>query len=292
MQPVAGMTVTQDRQGSITQRIHRSYGDLPEGERKAADFILDSPGELATLTAGELAERAGISNATVSRFFRRLGYSSFEEARRASRAMRASGSPLYLAETSRPGRKGSVIARDLAAETKLVEMSLSMQSPLTIDAVSAALAKARRLRVAGFRNSYFAAAYACMMLLQLRPDVAMLNAAGQTLGEVIAELGPGDVVLVVGLRRRPRGFLEFIRVLAATGAEVVLLADRSIREAPAVARWNLTCVVETSQLLDSYVGALAVLRLLGLETMRHLGTGARRRLDNIESLHDALSELE
>lgn len=279
-------------QGSLTQRIHRVYGSLPESERKAADFILDSPGELAALAANELAEQVGISNATVSRFFRRLGFASFEAARRASRAMRASGSPLYLARTADGSRDGAAISKDLAAETQLIEMSLSMQNPLTMEAVAEAFAKARKVRVAGFRNSYFVASYACTTLTQFRRDVAMLNPAGQTLAESISELGPGDVVLVVGLRRRPKGFVEFIHALAATGADVVLLADRSIREAPAAARWNLRCAVEMPQLLDSYVGALAVMRLLALETMRHLGTEARRRLDDIESIHEALSELE
>lgn len=284
--------MAQIKQDSLTQRVHRLYGELPDGERKAADFILERPGDLAMLAAGELAERVGISNATVSRFFRRLGYASFEEARRASRAMRASGSPLYLAETEHLPQQGSIIARNMAAEIKLVEMSLAMQNPLTIEAVTRALAGARRIRVAGFRNSHFAAAYFCSTMAQLRPDVTSLNAAGQTLGEGLADLGPGDVVLVVGLRRRPNGFVDVMRTLAATGADVVLIADRSIREAPAFAKWTLTCAVELPQILDSYGGALAVLRLVALETMRRLGSDARRRLESIEAFHETLSELE
>jgi DNA-binding MurR/RpiR family transcriptional regulator len=284
--------MAQTRQDSLTQRVHRLYGELPDGERKAADFILDQPGELAMLAAGELADRVAISKATVSRFFRRLGYASFEEARRAARAMRASGSPLYLAETDQPQRHVSIISQSMAAETKLVEASLTMQNPLTIEAVSRALSGARRVRVAGFRNSHFAAAYFCSTLAQLRPDVAMLNFAGQTLGEGLADLGPGDVALVVALRRRPAGFVDLVRSLAATGADVVLLVDRSIREAPAFARWTLTCLVEMPQLLDSYAGALAVLRLVALETMRRLGADARRRLESIEAFHERLSELE
>lgn len=284
--------MVQSKQDSLTQRVHRLYGELPEGERKAADFILEQPGELAMLAAGELADRVAISKATVSRFFRRLGYASFEEARRAARAMRASGSPLYLAEVDRASGRGSVIADAMAAEGRVVEGSLALQNSLTIEAVTRALAGARRVTVAGFRNSHFAAAYFGSTLAQLRPGVSLLNAAGQTLGEGLADLGPGDVVVVVALRRRPSGFLDLMRILAATGADVVLIADRSIREAPAFARWTLTCLVEMPQLLDSYAGALAVLRLVGLETMRRLGVEARRRLETIEARHDALAELE
>ncbi len=157
MEAKAGQQV----EGSPTQRIHRVYGGLPEGERKAADLILDMPGELAIWSASELAERASVSNATVSRLVRRLGYGSFEEAKRAARTLRAVGSPLYLADRAKEAtREHDAIARQITIETKLVEATLAMLNPLTLDAVAELLAKGRRLRVAGFRNSYFAAEYA------------------------------------------------------------------------------------------------------------------------------------
>lgn len=276
---------------SPTHRIHRVYGDLPEGERKAADLILDMPSELAIWSASELAEQAGVSNATISRFIRRLGYGSFEEARRAARALRAVGSPLYLADGAKGAPLG-LLERHLAVETNLIEASLAMLNPLTLEEVAGLLANARRMRVAGFRNSYFAAEYARTLLAQFRPGVEMLNAPGQTLAEGIAGVGPGDAVLIVGLRRRPSGFTEFVRAIAATGADAVLVADLSVREAPAVVRYTLTCAVETPQAVDSYVGVLAVLRILSLAVLRRLNTAGRRHLERIESLHEQLGELE
>lgn len=278
--------------GSLTQRIHAVYGALPKSERKAADLVLDRPGELAVWAANELAERASVSNATVSRLVRRLGYGSYEEARRASRAMRAQGSPLYLAGGDGRGREASGLAQLMAADMAAVEMSLSMLNPLTISAVAERAATARRVVLAGFRNSYLVAEYGQIALGQLRPDVSLLNAPGQTVAERMAGLGKGDLALLVGLRRRPRGFHDMARSLAATGADVALLADRSIREAPAAARWTFLCTVETPQLIDSYAGAMSVMRALAVATMRRLGPEGRRHLERIESLHEALDELE
>ncbi len=120
----------------------------------------------------------------------------------------------------------------------------------------------------------------------------MLNAPGQTLAEGIAGVGPGDAVLVIGLRRRPSNFNKFIRSVAETGADVVLIADRSIREAPAEAHFNLSCIVETPQAVDSYVGVLALLRLLALSVLSRLDAQGRRHLERIETIHEKLSELE
>ncbi|MEO0820452.1 MAG: MurR/RpiR family transcriptional regulator [Pseudomonadota bacterium] len=279
-------------EGSLTQRIHAVYAALPDGERRAADTVLEAPGELATLGAGELAGRAGVSTPTVSRFVRRLGYGGYEEARRAARAMRVSGSPLYLARAGAEARKAGRLETLLETEAALLEASLAMQNPLTLDALAERLAQAPRVRLAGFRNSHFAAEYGRSVFAQVRGDVEMLNAPGQTLAEGIAGIGPGDVALVLGLRRRPAGFTRFVETLAGTGADVALIADRSVRGAPAHARWNLTCAVETPQLVDSYGGVMAVLRALAIAMLDRLGRGGRRHLERIEGLHEALGELE
>jgi DNA-binding MurR/RpiR family transcriptional regulator len=108
----------------------------------------------------------------------------------------------------------------------------------------------------------------------------------------VADLGSGDVAVVVGLRRRPAGFGRLVSTLAATGADVALIADRSVRQSPAAAAWTLIAAVETPDALDSYAGAMALARRIALETGRRLGAEGRRRLDRIETLHEALGELE
>lgn len=275
---------------SLTERIHRAYAEMPEGERKAADLVLDRPGELALWSATELAERSGVSGATVTRFVRRLGYASYDEARRAAREMRATGSPLYLAAGS--GDRAGRIARAMEIEARIVDASLALQNPLTLEAVAGVLAGAPRIRVAGFRNSYFVAEYLRTALAQFRPGVGMLAPAGQTLAEGMAALGPGDAAVVIGFRRRPAGFGAAVRALAGTGATVVLVADLSVRETPAEAHHTLMIHVETPQTVDSYAGAFAVLRLVALTVLERLDAAGRRHLERIETFHHALGDLE
>ncbi|TCP44322.1 MurR/RpiR family transcriptional regulator [Rhodovulum marinum] len=277
---------------SLTRRIHEAYRALPAGERRAADIVLAMPGELAVWSASELADRAAVSNATISRFVRRLGYRSFEEARREARTMRAAGSPLYLAERAGADGPSDALTETLATETALLQATLAQLDGDMLDRIAMRLARARRVRFAGFRNSHVAADFGRRALAQMRPDVEMLNAPGQTLAEGIAGVSAEDAVIIVGLRRRPAGFGRFVRAVAATGADIVLLADPGIREAPAEVRWTLVCPVETQQTLDSYVGAIAVLRLVALATMGRLGPAARDHLERIESIHDALDELD
>ena len=277
---------------SLSQRIHAIYGRLPEREKRVAELVLVGPGDIALRTVSELAGLAGVSNATVSRFFQRLGYNGYDEARRASRAMRAKGSPLYLVE-GQSGAGEKPRANDLLrVETGLIERSLEMLNPLTADDLAAHLATARRLRVAGFRNSRFLADYLVAALSQFRPDVEPLIPAGLTISERLAGLSTGDLIVIIGLRRRPRDFTEFVRAAVSTGAHVALVADESIREAPAFVQWSVTVAVNTPQSMDSYVGAMAVIRMIMLQAATHLGRAGHEHLEKIERLHEDLSELE
>ena len=276
---------------SLIQRIHRIYAALPEGERRAVDLVLEGPGELALWSAAELAGRAGVSAPTVSRLFRRLGYASYDEARRASRALRAGGSPLYRSDPAPGGAEADgVLARHRAAEIAAIEATFARLDPRRITAAAHRLATAPRMRAVGFRNSYFVAEYARMLFSQIRPDVQLLNWNGQTAAEALGDVGPDDAVLLVDLRRRPAGFAAFARALVATGADVVAISDAPPRAEPRP-KWTLPCAVHTPQTFDAPGPAFALVRLLASEAMLRLGPAARRRIERIESLHDSLDDL-
>lgn len=273
----------------MSRRIHETYATLSEGERRVADSLLSRPADLAMLTATELAAEAGVSNATVSRFFRRLGYDSFDEARQQARQLRAIGSPLYH---STQATKSERISDVLRSEITVLEQTLSRLNPVTLREIIRQIAAAPRIRTLGYRNSHFLADYITAQLGQMRTAVSPLLMPNQTQAEGIALLSPGDFVIVIGLRRRPRGFTHVVEEIARRGAHILLIADPTIREAPAYARWTLEVQVDTPQFADAYSGALAVLRLLAVETRRTLGAEGQAYLEEVEALRGRLDELE
>ncbi|WP_448196277.1 SIS domain-containing protein, partial [Raoultella planticola] len=71
-------------------------------------------------------------------------------------------------------------------------------------AVIAALARARRVALLGFRNSYPIAMHLRQQLMQVRERVMLMPQPGQTLAEELVDLAPQDMAVVVAFRRRPR----------------------------------------------------------------------------------------
>jgi len=266
---------------------------MPEGEKRAATLILDNPGELSVWSATELANLANVSNATISRLFKRLNYGSFEEARLEARQLRSQGSPLYWSRPAASGQPhGEESSIRLQNEMQRIEAALSALPQDLCESVATRLATAERIRLYGFRNSHFLASYFSASLAQFRQGVAKLMPQGQTAAEGLSELGDRDVIFIVGFRRRPANFTQVVASSVSTGACVILLTDPSIRAIPEGVEYTIICSVESSQPLDAYGGALIILRTLALKMAAALENKGRRYLEKLESLRSTLGELE
>ncbi len=281
---------------TLTERLNATYGAMTASERRIVDTLRDRPGEIAVLTGKELAERAKVSTATVSRLFQRLGYESYDEARRAARNLRASGSIFHLfdtAERESPGPEQLVTAH-LAEEARALEATLSMLNPTTVREIATALGRAERVWCVGFRNSHALAEYAATLLSSVRTDVALLAHGGRSLAERLANVTARDVVLVFGMRRRMAHFAPLMKALKDSGAKTLLLADRSLDLSDPAKRpeWSVICAIETAQPIDCFAGPFAIIRLLALQTLRCRDSEAHDMLQRVEYLHSQLGELE
>lgn len=62
-----------------TLNIKLLYDKMGKAEKHIADWILDNPGEIISLSIVELAEKCGCGEATIVRFAKRLGFSGYQE---------------------------------------------------------------------------------------------------------------------------------------------------------------------------------------------------------------------
>ena len=99
----------------------------------------------------------------------------------------------------------------------------------------------------------------------------------------LADLEPGDVVLVLDLPRYDRSVLEAAKLASSHSAEVVALTDGPLSPLAGVATRSFSVAAEGAGPFDSYVGALALLNLLAAAVADALRDSATDRLDRIEA---------
>ncbi len=226
----------------------------------------------------------------MTRLVQRLGFTSFDEARRAARDARAWGSPLYLLSKEAPaGDFAARVQAQIDQDVNNITRTLEALSEPVFDEIVDAICEARRVFLLGYRNSHYLAGYVRWQIIQVRNDVYLLPAAGETIAEEIADLTEEDVLIVVGLRRRTA---ELPRAMAAThagGAKILYVTDWSANPEPH-ATWTIPCAVQGRDLFDRYGAAMSVLHFLSVAVVNRLEAQGRARLQRIESLHESMSE--
>jgi len=274
----------------MRSRIVSGYGELTPREQRAADFILDHLDDLAVFSATEIAESSGVSKATVSRLFRRLGFADAQDVRDHARALRRRGVPVGPAVGAQPF--ATQLAAHLAAERANLEAMLAELSDGRLESTAELLASAREVVVLGFRNSYPVALHLRQQLVQARVAVRLAPSPGQSVAEELEGLGPRDAVVLVGFRRRPAGFAGVLSALEGRGVPVVVVVDPEARLTVAPTTRVLSCPVDSVAPFDSYAAAMSLANLLAAAVLAAAPGSARARIGGITSLYASLGELE
>jgi DNA-binding MurR/RpiR family transcriptional regulator len=277
---------------SVESRIKASYAELPESERRIADLILEFPGEMAAYSATELAGLSGGSKAAVTRLVQRIGFSNYDEARRAARDAQSWGSPLYLMarETKKTGFSARV-RQHIEADIRNISVTLEGLRGDAFNEMVEAVCKARRIYLLGYRNSHYLAGYARWQIIQGRGEVYLLPAAGETIAEEIADFTPEDVLIAIGFRRRVPQVPQAMAAAAAGGARIVYITDWAAPPSPH-ATWTIPCAVRGMDLFDRYAAAMSLLHFLCVAIVEKLGAPGRAHLQRIENLHEELHDFD
>ena len=275
---------------NIGQRIDGRYGELSPQEQRAADFILDHMSDLAVYNASELARLSGVSKATVSRLFRRLGFQDSAEVREHARALRSLGAPLGGPGAS-AGTPSRLAAHAEAEHDNLRRLLLTLEDG-RLDAAARLVHSAQSVVIVGLRNSYPLALHLRQQLVQARDHVRLAPLPGQSLGEELAGLGPRDVVVLMGFRRRVAGFGDIVAAIRRRDVPLVLIADSSARKYSDQATHWLECPVDSVSAFDSYATAMSLVNLLATGAMGAQVRESRTRIAAITSVYEDLDELE
>lgn len=272
----------------IAQRLLTSYDEMPRGERKLADLLLEDVGVVGQFTASDLAEQAGVSKATAARLFRRLGYGGYREAQREIREA-------WTAEQTAPqvpALSGGTLSPGEYLDAEVKHLVRSFEA-LPADQVSEAvrmLCSAAKLWVVGFGEDYPLALFARAMLIKVFPDIRMIPLSGFPVPEEFASIKPADTVLAFGVGRRSSELRNIIGSSRRAGAKIILvtntLAPGDKRGADVILRGRS----DGPTLFGSMTAPISLITYLCARVASESGDSALQRLKHIESIHSQWAE--
>ncbi|WP_044042259.1 MurR/RpiR family transcriptional regulator [Caballeronia insecticola] len=287
---------------ALVIRIGRDEANVSLGAKAHTVLakLLERPEEVAVRTITDLATSLDINASTLTRLSTRLGYAGFADFQSVFRdSLAARHRHFYSQQAERIVASRKTRAHDAAPEVDMV-VSLARESignvegfiaQLSADDLRGAarlLANAKRVRVHGLRQFSALASFVCYGLGMIRTDVALLDSQGLGVAEGLAQLQPGDVVLVASVAPYTRSVADAALAAKEVGLDVIAITDTLASPLVAPAR-HAFLIPHESSFFSNSMGAYLVFceGLLNLVAAR-LGKRSLQALERRERLITAL----
>lgn len=263
----------------MLSKISESLGDLSGAERKVAESALAEPKWFVHAAVAEIAERASVSQPTVIRFCRSLGYKGLPEFKLAlSASLGHEGMPYVHEELNADDNMGNVVEKVLGNAAASILGARRFLKEADLETAVEMLGKARRIEFYGVGNSGIVAQDAQHKFFRFGiSTVAYVDTHIQLMAASV--LSHQDVLVVISNSGSSIELLDAVSIAKENGAFVIAIT-RS--ESPLAQLAD--CVLSISSQENSELYTPMVSRLLQLAVIDILTIGLALRLGETASL--------
>jgi DNA-binding MurR/RpiR family transcriptional regulator len=251
---------------------------LTPTQRRIAHSLVQHAASAAYLSAAEVADLAGVSQPSVTRFAMALGYPGYPALRRELRALVDVGP----AESTASNAMQRAVRAEADHLARLVEQLDDLDS---VRRAADLLIASRPLPVLGLRAAAPLAAYFGYFAAKVLPDVRVLDTGGTQLLDRLdqARAAGAGAMLTVVLPRYPRETLAAIRDAKAAGLKVVAITDSAVSPVAGCADVVLPAAVGTQLVFDLHTGPMAMTMVLLQAMCDAAAEPVQRRLEEFEA---------
>ncbi len=268
--------------------------ELSPSEQSVAGYMLDNVQMLPFETGASIAQAAGVSEMTVTRFVRGLGFDNLRDLKnrlRVSIAEKENDVDDYMARfQTRDDDHSVALQESLKLDLEAVVKAYELTTSDVWGEAAAALAGARTVYVVGFQASKGLALDFASRLLWARPDVVFVENTSGTYGEIVlADPRDSLVVLVDTAAYAVRG-VKLAGKLKELGMPLIIVTDKFSHWAFSYTRFVFEAHTHVRTFWDSTAGISVVLNLMIDAVATRLGPKARENFSRMSDMAGLMGE--
>ncbi len=254
-------------------RMRALYPSLPPAERKVVDFVLVNFAEVIRMTLAELAQRSGVSDATVVRLCRSLGFNNYLELKISLTRTVSNSSRLIHDDVCESDSSATIARKVLHTAIEAVQDTLQVLDDEAFEKAVNLLMQADRILIAGVGTSGPLAHELYNRLIRLRLNCHVHTDIYLQVIEA-ALLTEQDVVLLISQNGTSFGPIRTALEARRKGAKVIVVTGNAVSELSEMADVILLTVSHETRLeaIDSRVVQHALIQALYVAlAMRMMG---------------------
>lgn len=246
---------------TVIEVIKDHYNSFSKMHVQIADYVMANFVDVAFMNINELSEATGVSAATITRFVKRIGYSSFNEFQTAIKLMAkkeivpVKEFKYYVKEEPVKNILYDQIQDSIEALNKVYSESIDE----ALKSASEHLGKARKIYIIASRSSFSMAYYCYFSLKRIQENVYLIENRNDDLSIRLQYVTKDDALLAIGYPLYTKFTINITKFFASRGCNVVCLTD-SFRSP--LAEYANDLLIVKNRLKTYFVTTIAVINAL------------------------------
>ncbi len=270
---------------------------LTKTGKKIAEYVLDHDTEACFMTSTELASRLKVSETSVIRFTRALGFSGYmdfqknmreqytEKVNRVSNSITVPHERL-LASLEHPDE--DYVESFLVNTEKNIGSVLRNNSRAAFEQAIELLLGSRRKFILGTRANSGVSSYFLLLMKHMLPDVYSASAPGISVIDQLCDISAGDCLILFSFPRYSELDRQALLLAGDAGASILAITDKPSALPAQYADVLLTVDVDTNSFFNSYVGVQLVMEILCAGISQRVGSSNESKLKTVDKYLDEL----
>ena len=269
----------------MNQDIHT----FSKGQKRIANFILESYDKAAFMTASRLGKRVGVSESTVVRFAAELGYDGYPDMQKSLQKMirnRLTYVQRIEVTNDRIGDQ-DLLSMVLQSDIENIRYTLEELDREGFDKAVDALISARKIYLVASRSSSSLATFLYFYLNLIFDNVVTVTAS--TAADPCDQLwrvGENDVVLGISFPRYSSRTVQGMTFARNRGAVTIGITDSEASPLVPICTYVLKARSQMASFVDSLVAPLSLMNALLVAVSRKKNSELPNMFQNLEKMWD------
>ena len=271
----------------ILDILNERQATFSKGQRRIAQYIIESYDKAAFMTANRLGKNVGVSESTVVRFAVDLGFDGYPSMQKAMQEMvlnRLTSVQRIEVANDRIGDQ-DVVSMVMQADTEKLRQTGETLSRQEFSAAVNAILRARRIYILGVRSAAPLADFFGYYMNYMFNNVHVITGCGTSeMFEMIVGVDASDTVIAFSFPRYSSATTKGVQYCRSTGATVIGMTDS--RMSPLGQNCDHVLLVKSDMvsLVDSLVAPLSVTNALIVAIAAKRERELSKTFDNLEHI--------
>lgn len=276
----------------VQNRIRKSYGALPQNQKKIADFFIDNLDLIPFLSVHEVAKATSSSVASIVRFSQRVGYEGYSGMREqvGTAIQKHLKKESLFPVSQKQALKGDTLTSVATQDIGNINQTLGLIERETFHRVVDLLLGSERVFTAGLGISFLMAQILAYQLNQIGVQAISLRHGSASFAEQSLYFGKNDLLVAFSFPPYSKETIDLAKLCHDRRLRVVAVTNKTTAPISFYATNSLIVKSENMLFTNSFAAIAVVVNAISTECALKNRSKAEHMLHNLNEITKNLKE--